>query len=97
MSGDSATHRPPVRSFKGVLNDRRQTARRDSDRLRELEISRAVTDQRLDDHDQVLKDIRTHLEALVNRIGSFEKKLVVLTTIVLATAKGGDVLSLLGL
>lgn len=44
----------------------------------DLETKVALHDQKLNDHDRIITAISDHLEQLVVRLGSFEKKLIVI-------------------
>lgn len=65
-------------------------------RLRLLEVSEALHTRRLDDHESAMRELSgavdkvdTRLAALVERLGSIEKKLVAIG-VVLAVALGGN-------
>lgn len=50
--------------------------------LAELKVKSALHDQRIDDHDKVLVAIQEHLGTLVNKIDSFERKLLVIGALI---------------
>lgn len=69
----------------------------DNERLTELEVRTAVHAQQLKDHDEVLKDLRDHLQKLVDSLGSVEKKLIVIALLAIGSDKVPAILSALGI
>lgn len=67
-----------------------RTRDRDFASLQALEVKAAVHDQKITDHDKVLVSIQDHLGILVEKIGGFERKLIILACVIAAGTPGGS-------
>lgn len=59
------------------------------DELTEVKIEQALQRQRIDDHDQVLKDLRDLFRGVLTRIDSLERKALILVAVLIAGSDNG--------
>lgn len=70
--------------------DRDNAGRRVYDRLNAVELAQAIGNQRLDDHDGVLVDIRDHLKTLTASVVAWDKKFYVFVAVIAAGSPTGQ-------
>lgn len=59
------------------------------EKLNEVIVEQALQRQRIDDHDQVLRDLRDLFKGILQRVDSLERKALLLVAVMIAGSENG--------